>query len=439
MNYIALRIISPRRISLGISVLFLVLCLLIPGQVSFAQDPPSPSQSESITLRGGTIHIGNGEIIENGHLLFDKGKINYVGDEAQDAERIIDVSGQHIYPGLIAPNTDIGLVEISAVRATRDFQEVGQYNPHVRALIAYNTDSRIIPTLRSNGILLSEVTPRGGIISGQSSLVQLDAWNWEDASVQDTAGIHLNWPSVYTYDSKNRRLKTSDKYEENVRSIEKYFQSAMAYGKRKVHANTNLRFQALSDVISANHPVFVHANNQKAMLDAIDWSERLGIRIVLTGAQDSWKIAETLAQKEIPVILASTQRLPGHTDTDITQPFQTPAQLEAAGVLWCFSHEGSWDQRNLPFQGGQAVGFGLDPEKAIQALTLSTARILGIDKRYGSLEAGKSATIVISDGDILDPKSSMILQAFIDGREVDLDNKQKKLYRKFAEKYGVLK
>lgn len=431
--------ISSERIPQRILALFLGFFLLFPGQVSFAQDPPSKAQSESVTLKGGTIHIGNGEVIENGHLLFDKGKIIYVGIEAQEADRIIDVNGYHVYPGLIAPNTDIGLVEIDAVRATRDFQEVGQYNPHVRALIAYNTDSRIIPTIRSNGILLTEIAPHGGIISGQSSIVQLDAWNWEDASVQDTAGIHLNWPRVYSYDSKNRRLKASDDYEKNVRSIEKYFQSAIAYGKRKEHEATNLRFQALSDVLTANHPVFVHANNQKAILDAIDWSERLGIRIILTGAEDSWRIAETLAEKEIPVILASTQRLPGHTDSDIAQPYHTPALLEKAGVQWCFSHEGSWDQRNLPFQAGQAVGFGLDQEKAIQALTLSTARILGIDNRYGSLEPGKSATIAISDGNILDPKSSLILQAFIDGREVDLDNKQKKLYRKFAEKYGVLK
>lgn len=439
MNIKVQQHISPERIPQGILVLFLALFLVIPGQISFAQDPPSKAQSESVTLKGGTIHIGNGEVIENGHLLFDKGIIVYVGTEAQDADRIIDVSGQQIYPGLIAPNTDIGLVEISAVRATRDFQEVGQYNPHVRALIAYNTDSRIIPTIRSNGILLTEIAPHGGIISGQSSVVQLDAWNWEDASVQDTAGVHLNWPSVYTYDSKNRRLKASDDYEKNVRSIEQYFQAAIAYGNRNKHETTNLRFQSLSDILRHNHPVFVHADNQKAMLDAIDWSERLGIKIVLTGAEDSWKIAETLAEKEIPVIIASTQRLPGHTDTDIAQPYHTPALLEEAGVLWCFSHEGSWDQRNLPFQAGQAVGFGLDQEKAIQALTLSTARILGIDDRYGSLETGKSATIAISDGNILDPKSSLILQAFVDGREVDLDNKQKKLYRKFAEKYGVLK
>lgn len=439
MNYSRQIILLTVGKTLRILFISLISLLIMPVQSLFAQDPPTSSQQESITLKGGTIHIGNGEVIQEGHLLFDNGKITYVGTQPQEADRIIDVSGHHIYPGLIAPNTDIGLVEIDAVRATRDFQEVGQYNPHVRALIAYNTDSRIIPTLRSNGILLTEIAPHGGIISGQSSVVQLDAWNWEDARVKDTAGIHLNWPRINSYDSKNQRLKASDDYEENVRSIENYFQSAIAYGKRKSHETNNLRFKALSELLQNNQPVFVHANEQKAMLDAIDWSKRLNLRIVLVGGIESWKIAETLAEKKIPVILASTQRLPARPESDIDQPFRTPALLEMAGVQWCFSHDGSWDQRNLPFQAGQAVGFGLNQEKAITALTLSTARILGIDDRYGSLESGKSATIVISDGNILDPMSSIILQAFIDGRDVDLDNKQKKLYRKFAEKYGVLK
>lgn len=421
---------------------FLFLCglfVLHPGWVQplYGQGPPARPEEGSVTLRGGTIHIGNGSVIENGHLTFEDGEITYIGSEDQEADRVIDVSGHHIYPGLIAPNTDIGLVEISAVRATRDYQEVGQYNPHVRALIAYNTDSKIIPTIRSNGVLLAEIAPQGGIISGQSAVVQFDAWNWEDARIRDTAGIHLYWPRVFSYDSKSRRYQADKDYEENVLGIEAYFQAARAYGNRSDHEHSNLRFEAISDILDRNLPVFVHADEQKAMMDAIDWAERLAIPIVLVGAEQSWKIAETLAEKEIPVIIASTQRLPAHTDAGIAQPFETPATLDKAGVLWCFSHGGTWDQRNLPFQAGQAVGFGLDKERAVQALTLSTARILGIDDRYGSLETGKSATLVICDGDILDPRSSIILQAFIDGREVDLDNKQKKLYRRFAEKYGI--
>ena len=427
------------QIDRSIPLLPLILSFILICTIGVTQNPPAMEPDGSVTLKGGTIHIGDGTVIENGHLTFDKGKITYIGLEDQEADRIIDASGHHLYPGLIAPNTEIGLVEISAVRSTRDFQEVGQYNPHVRALIAYNTDSRIIPTVRSNGVLLAGISPRGGIISGQSSVVQLDAWNWEDAKIRDTSGIHLNWPRVYSYDSRERRLSKDDDYEKNVRSIEEYFRSAMAYGLRNKPEKSNLRLKALSQALENDMPVFVHADHRKAMLDAIDWSQRLGIRIVLTGAEESWKIAELLAQNNIPVIVTSTQRLPGSSDAGITSPYEAPAILEEAGVLWCISHEGSWEQRNLPFQAGQAVGFGLDPEKAIQAMTLSTARILGIADQYGSLEVDKSATIVISDGDILDPRSSIILQAFIDGREIDLDNHQKALYRKFAEKYGIAK
>lgn len=405
----------------------------------FAQKPPAPADTGSVTLRGGTFHLGNGEVIFDGHLLFQNGQILYIGKEEQTADRIIDVAGQHIYPGLIAINTNLGLTEVDAVRATRDFYEVGQYNPHLRSLIAFNTDSRILPTIRSNGILLAEIAPRGGIISGQSSVVDLDAWNWEDAAVLDTAAIHLNWPSLYRYNRTEQRTELNKDYAAEVRKIEEYFTEAIAYGKRKDPAPVNLRLKALAALLKKEIPVFVHVNDEKAMQDAIRLGEKGGFPVVLTGASDAWKMADELAKKKIPVILGSTQSLPRSTDSDIDQPFKTPRILEEAGVLWCFSHTGSWDQRNLPFQGGQAVAFGLDQEAALRGMTLSTARILRIDDQYGTLEQGKSATLVISDGNILDPPTSIILQAFIDGREIDLDNKQKKLYRKYGEKYNILR
>lgn len=432
MTYNILRFLPPGMIC---SLYFLAGICLLPKLV-IGQSAPAPGQQESITLRGATIHVGNGNVLQNAHLSFSDGRITYIGPEAQEADRIIDASGHHIYPGLIAPHTDLGLVEISAVRATRDSREVGKYNPHVRSIIAYNTDSRILPTVRSNGVLLAGIAPQGEVIAGQSAVVQLDAWNWEDALVKDTSGIHINWPRVYTYDHSTRKLNRDEDYVKNVLEIEQYFEAAIAYGQAERVAKTNLRLETLVSAMERDVPFFVHASERKAMLDAIDWSKRLGIRIVLVGAEDSWKIADILAEQEIPVLLASTQRLPRSSDAGIASPYEAPAILEKAGVLWAISHSGSWEQRNLPFQAGQAVGFGLDEEKAIQSMTLSTARILGIDDRYGSLETGKSATLVVSDGNILDPRTSIILHAFIDGREVDLDNHQKALYRKFSEKYG---
>jgi len=436
MNSFSISIFIPSGNPLNILLIF--FCV-ISFHAVLAQKPPMKSDTASVTLRGGTFHIGNGEIIHDGHLLFKNGKITYIGTEEQSADRIIDVSDQHVYPGLIAINTNLGLTEVDAVRATRDFQEVGQYNPHLRALIAYNTDSEIIPTIRSNGILLAEIAPRGGIISGQSTVVQLDAWNWEDAVICDTAAFHLNWPALYRYNRAEQRTEINKDYASQVRKIDEYFSEASAYGKMEHPYPVNLKLKALSSLLKKETPVFVHVNDEKAIRDVVQFGKKKGLPIVLTGASDAWKIADELAEKKIPVILGPTQSLPRNVDTDIDQPFKTPKILQEAGVLWCFSHSGSWDQRNLPFQGGQAVAFGLDQEAALTGMTLSTAKILNIDQAYGTLEKGKSATLVISDGNILDPPTSIILQAFIDGREIDLDNKQKKLYRKYGEKYNILR
>lgn len=419
-------------------ILMTLASMIISEQIN-AQKPPASQDTLSVTLRGGTIHTGDGKVIHNGHILFQNGVIQYIGTQPQDADRIVDVTDQNIYPGLIIVNSNLGLTEVDAVRATRDFMEVGEYNPHVRSLIAYNTDSRIIPTLRSNGILLAQITPRGGVISGQSAVVQLDAWNWEDAAIKDTAALHLNWPPVYRYNRAQQRSETNKDYISEVLQIEKHFKEAMAYGQKKNPVPENLRLKALASMLETQTPVFVNVHDEKAILDVIRFSEKLNLPVVLMGARDAWKVADLLADKNIPVVLGPTQSLPSGVDADIDQPFKTPRILEEAGVLWCFSHTGSWDQRNLPFQGGQAVAFGLDPEAALSGMTLNTAKILKIDEKYGSLEEGKSATLVISDGDIMDPPTSIILQAFIDGREVDLDDKQKKLYRRFAEKYNILR
>ena len=430
------RLLSPAR-QFVLCVFMICLIGLCPDLS--AQSDTSGLSAGSVTLRGGTLHLGNGKTLENGHILFETGRIRYVGTESQEADRIIDVSGQHVYPGLIAVNTNLGLTEIDAVRATLDYREVGNYNPHVRALVAYNTDSEIIPVTRSNGILLAEVAPQGGIISGQSAVFRLDGWNWEDAVVKDTAAIHLYWPAVYSFDRGQGRTARNKNYEKEVKELEEYFGAAEAYGALEQPERTNLRFEALQTVLRKKTPLYIHADDEKALLDIIDFGEKTGLSVTVVGAADSWKVAGKLAENKISVVLAPTQRLPRRPDNAIDQPFRTPAILREAGVLWCFSHSGAWQQRNLPFQAGQAVGYGLDPEHALQALTLHTARILGIDDRYGSLEEGKSATIVVSDGDILDPKSSIVLRAFIDGKEINLDNKQKRLYRKFGKKLDVLK
>ncbi len=410
----------------------------------FAQQTPAPLQSEAILITGATAHLGNGKVIENAYITFDNGKLVLVADartvrpDPSIKYKTIDASGKHVYPGFIAPNTQLGLVEIDAVRATRDSREVGSYNPNIRSIIAYNTDSKVTPTVRSNGVLLAQIVPQGGRISGSSSIVELDAWNWEDAVYRTDDGIHLNWPRLRQWTgwrTGNPRQENNKKYDEQVTGFTNFFTEAKAYTQKKKGLRTNLKFEATRGLFDGSKKLFIHTNRAKAITEAVLFGQKMGISIVLVGADDCWMLTDLLKAHQVPVILGKTQSLPARDDDDIDQPFKTAAALEAAGVLFSFSEESGWAQRNLAFQAGQAVAFGLEYETAIKAITLNTAQILGIDKTVGSLEAGKDATLFICDGDALDMRTSKVRRAFIQGKEIDLDNKQKALYRKFKAKY----
>ena len=400
---------------------------------------PAPVQTQAILIKGATAHLGNGQVIENSLVAFEQGKITYVGNAADKRgfpdHREITASGKHLYPGFIAPNSTLGLSEIGAVRATRDDDELGAINPNIRSIIAYNTDSEIIPTVRSMGVLLAETTPQGGRISGTSSIVQLDAWNWEDAAYATDMGIHLNWPRTSSWSWRDRRVSKNEKYAEQVQEVEDYFKLAEAYHRNPSPERTNLRFESMNGLFDGNKKLFIHANEVAPIQEAVLMMEKFDMTPVIVGGRDSWMITDFLKKYNVPVIIRSTQSLPGREDADIDQPFKTPAALQAAGLLWCFQHEQYWQQRNLPFQAGQAVGFGLAYEDAIKALTSNTAKILGIDKTVGTIETNKDATLFISEGDVLDMRTSKVTHAFIQGREIDLDNKQEMLYRKFQMKY----
>ncbi len=418
---------------------FLLICFA--SARTFAQHVPTPAQAQTqpILLTGATAHLGNGVVIENSCVAFENGKITFVGNATVKRgfpnHREIAANGKHLYPGFIAPNTTLGLAEIGQVKATRDENELGSVNPNIRSIVAYNTDSEIIPTVRSMGVLMAETTPRGGRISGTSSLVQLDAWNWEDASYAMDFAIHLNWPRTSTFSRRERLVSKNEKYAEQVQKIEDYFKLAEAYSRRAVSEQTNLRFEYMKGLFDGSKKLFIHANDVVAIQEAVLMMEKFNLTPIISGARDSWMITDFLKEHNVPVVIGSTQSLPGREDADIDQSFKTPALLQAAGLLWCFQHEGYWQQRNLAFQAGQAVGFGLDYEDAIKALTSSTAKIMGIDKTVGTIETGKDATLFLCDGDVLDMRTSKVTHAFIQGREINLDNKQEMLYRKFQKKY----
>jgi imidazolonepropionase-like amidohydrolase len=423
---------------------WLFLAFFFPGILSAQSPVPAQAQKGAVLILGATAHLGNGKVLPNAAIAFQQGKITMVADattiriDRNQFAQIYDASGKHVYPGLIATDSQLGLVEIEAVRATVDQAEVGAYNPNARALIAYNTDSHITPTVRSNGVLLAQICPVGGVLSGSSSVVQLDAWNWEDAAVRVDEGQHLNWPSTRSWggwESGSPEQKANDQYAKQLDAITDLFESARAYAQLIAPAVVNPRFEAMRPLFQQKQTLYIHANEAGQLRDAVYFAERMGLKMVLVGATDAWQETTLLREKQVPVIIARTQRLPSREDEAVDLPYKTPALLHAAGIRFAFSEDGSWKQRNLAFQAGQAVGAGLPYEAAITALTLEPARMMGIDHLYGSIETGKSATLLISDGDILDMRTNRINAAFIDGRSIDLDNKQKELSRKYQEKY----
>ena len=429
------------------SKIFLLLTLsIINYQLSIAQEDvptPAPKQSEKICLKGATVHVGNGQVIDNAYVIFENGKISEVFSATNlktDATlgRIIDVSGKHLYPGIISLNSMLGLVEIEAARATDDVAEVGSSNADARAIISYNTDSRVTPTIRSNGVLYSQIVPRGGRVSGTSAVVQLDAWNWEDAAVKAEDGIFITWPNMFRikYGEIGREGYDANKdYDKNVQDLRDYLSEAKAYAAAPAHDKKNLRFEALRKLFTDKQNLYVRVDYVKEMQHVISFAQDLGLNIVLVGAADSYMIADVLAQKKISVILQKTHELPSYNDEDIQQPYKTPAILQQAGVLFAISIGGFWQERNLMFEAGTASAYGLSKEQALAAITSSSAKILKLDDRIGTVEKGKDASFVISDGDLLDMRTSNISLAFIDGRQIDLDNKQKELYKKFSQKY----
>jgi imidazolonepropionase-like amidohydrolase len=414
---------------------------------------PAPKQTTSVVVINATVHQGNGEVIENATIVMTDGKIAAVGKNVTipPGATTVDAKGKQVYPGLILPVSNLGLVEMPSVRATTDVQELGDLNPNVRSIVAYNTDSKIINTLRSNGVLLANIVPEGGLISGSSSVVQLDAWNWEDAAYKIDEGIHFNMPSLMPrarfggFGGGGGRFgggqPETDPVKEGLERVEKiksFFQEAKAYAALPTHEETNLKLAAVKGLFDKKQKLYVHANTVKQMLVALDFVKEFGFDVVIVGGSDSWQIADLLKQNNVSVILNQPHSLPTAEDDDIDQPFKTPAMLQKAGVLFSINDDdGQTRGRNLAFNAGTAVAYGLSKEEAIAAITLNAAKILGVSDKTGSIEVGKDANIIISEGDILDMKTSIITDAFIQGRKIDLTDKHKQLNERYNQKYKL--
>ena len=421
-----------------------ILLLLTAVIKTNAQQTPAPKQSGPISIEGATAHLGNGQVIENSLIMFDNGKLTFVGSANMRIARIgtiIKAEGKHIYPGFIAPNSTLGLTEIDAVRATRDADEVGAMNPHIRSLIAYNTESKVVESMRPNGVLMAQITPRGGRISGTSSIVQLDAWNWEDAVIKENDGIHVNWPSTYSrgrwWLGEPNTLKENKNYKEELDKISQFFAEAKAY-KENATATAHQPFDALLELTNGNRTLYIHADYEKEIADAITFAEQQNIKkMVIVGGYEANMLSDLLKEKNIPVLLQRVHSRPNNSDDDYDLPFKLANQLVNAGVLVGLENAGDMERmntRNLPFLAGTCAAYGLDKETALSLITLNTAKILGIDSVVGSLEVGKDATLFISQGDALDMRTNILDQAFIQGRNISLETHQTELYKRYSKK-----
>lgn len=432
------------------------LSILLLGSLLTARSQsnvlPAPAQKGPIAIKNATVHTGDGKVIENATIVMENGKITAVGKDVviPAGAAVTDATGKHVYPGLVLPASSLGLIEISSVRASNDAREIGDMNPNIRSIVAYNTDSKVINTLRSNGILAANIIPQGSFLAGSSSVVQLDAWNWEDAAIELDGGMHLYMPSLMPrptfgrggggFGGPNAGAPTDPVKEglEKIEQLKSFFKEAKAYLGSTDKKETNLKFDAVKNLFDKKQKFYVHANTVKQMLVALDFVKEFGFDMVIVGASEGWQIADLLKQNNVSVVLNQLHSLPTGEDDDVDQPYKTAAALQKAGVLFALGDDDSQNRgRNLAFNAGTAAAYGLTKEEALAAITSNAAKIMGVGDKTGSITVGKEANIIISSGDILDMRTSNVTDAFIGGRKINLDDKQKQLNERYEEKYNL--
>ncbi|MDQ6469057.1 amidohydrolase [Flavobacterium sp. LHD-80] len=432
-------------INKNIYKLLLLFCASV--QIN-AQQIPAPKQSKSVLILNATAHLGNGKVIQNSAIGFKDGKITLVADAttirlAADAyDTTIDASGKHVYPGFIAANTTLGLVEIDAVKSSDDQEEIGTFNPNVRSIIAYNSESKVVETVRPNGVLVAQVTPRGGTISGTSSIVQLDAWSWKDAIMKENDGIHLNFPSSFKRSGswfEPGIIEPNKDYPKQAEEINAFLINAKAYNQT-TPKERNIVLEATKGLFDGTQTLYIHADEEKQIVDAIQLAADNQIKkIVIVGGFEAYKATAQLSKYNVGVLLRRVHDMPTSADQDVNLPYKMAKILTDKGIVVGLENSGDHERmsvRNLPFLAGTCAAFGLDKEVAVQLITLNTAKLLSVDATCGSLETGKDATLFISEGDALDMRTNKLTTAFIQGRLINLDTFQNKLNRKFKEKFG---
>lgn len=421
----------------------LLLLLLSLPAVAHAHDlVPGKPQSKPVLLKGGDLYTVSQGVLPGTDLLFENGRITKIGKGlvAPEGVEIVDLRGKRVYPGLIAPATTIGLRDIDAARPTRDDTEVGKFRPEVSAHVAYNADSEIIPTVRNHGIAVAQVAPQGGMLRGRSFIANLDGWTKEDSAVRLVDGMFLEWPAVAAPESGSKpkdSVSNRQKAENERFELRRAFDDARGYmlaKKAGTLAGTDLRWEAMIPVLERTQPLYIVANDARQIVEAIDFAKTQNVRMVLVGGAEAYRAVTALKEAGIPVILRDVIERPLRQDDAYDLAYRLPSLLHEAGVKFCIGNDGSWQARNLPLQAGQAVGYGLPQDVALRSITLSTAEILGVDAELGSLDVGKRATLFIQSGDAIDNFAPPVERMWIDGRDVNLDDRQRRLWEKYRQK-----
>jgi imidazolonepropionase-like amidohydrolase len=413
-----------------------------------AQHAPADKQTKSILILNGTAHLGNGQVIENSAIGFKDGIITLVADAstirlANNAyDETIDASGKQVYPGFIAPNSTLGLVEIDAVQSSDDESEIGSFNPNVRSIIAYNAESKVIETVRPNGVLIAQITPRGGRISGTSSIVQLDSWGWQDALMKENDGIHLNFPSAFKRNgwwAEPAADSLNKDYSKQVNEISTFFSNSKSYLAGNQNER-NLIFESVEGLFDGSQTLFINADKELQIIESIKLAMDSGIKkIVIVGGFEAHKAADLLKKNNVGVLLRRVHDMPENDDQDVNLPYKMAKILVEKGVIVGLENSGKMERmntRHLPFLAGTCAAYGLDKEQALQLITSNTAKLLSIDTICGTLEEGKQATLFVSEGDALDMRTNKLTQAFIQGKLINLENHQSKLNTIYKKKYN---
>ena len=436
---------------LKISVTCLAVTILFSA-AGFAQEVPGAKQQEPIVLKNATLHPINAEQIKNGMLLIEDGKIAAIGKKVDTPEgaKVFDLEGKHVYPGLFEPHTQIGLTELSAVRATNDYREAGTINPNVKALVSVYPDNMNIPVTRSNGVLFALTAPSGGLISGKSAVIQLDGWTYEDMAVKAEAAMQVDWPSQTLSGRMRVRMTAKEiqaaqkKQAGRLTKLTEFLAAARDYRDARNAAdstqNYDARLEAMIDVVDGKIPMMVKANDAAEIQSAVNFSIQEKVKLIILGGYDAAECAELLKKFDVPVVIGAVHRMPDRRSDEYDRAYTLAARLHEAGVKFCISgteRSKTWNARNLSYHAATAAAFGLPVDEAIRSITLSPAEIFGVDDRVGSLTVGKDASLIVTDGNPLEIRTN-VLMAFLEGREVDLSNRQLRLYKKYQQKYKQL-